>query len=340
MTRRVAALVLVVLAFFATPGQAVVPGGPRLAVVAHNARYGSELITIGPAGEAPQSLIGGARSGTLASGDRPSWSADGSLLALRVSRFGDRGSVLSAVKADGSGLRPYPRAPLEASDPVMAPDGRSVAFSRAKLVKVLPGRENYLFKSAVWLLDLEDGSLRRLTRWRLGTYLSPSSFSPDGSKLAATLFTWQGFKAVAIDLHSGDFSLLAREALEPTYSPDGSRFAFVRYLNWRLNGIDERMPAVDELRVGRVGSVTGSKLLLRKRGFFSWPSWDPSGSRLSFTHSPAYEIGDRSPHEGNRVLAINPDGTCLTKVFSDPDLTLFGSAWQPGSGREAGPISC
>jgi hypothetical protein len=39
-------------------------------------------------------------------------------------------------------------------------------------------------------------------------------------------------------------------------------------------------------------------------------------------------------------MAINADGTCLTKVFSDPDLTLHCSAWQPGVGREAGPIGC
>ncbi len=39
-------------------------------------------------------------------------------------------------------------------------------------------------------------------------------------------------------------------------------------------------------------------------------------------------------------MAINADGTCLTKVFSDPDLTLYGAAWQPGPGREAGPIVC
>jgi hypothetical protein len=39
-------------------------------------------------------------------------------------------------------------------------------------------------------------------------------------------------------------------------------------------------------------------------------------------------------------MAINADGTCLTQVLSDPETTLFGSTWQPGVGRAAGPISC
>jgi hypothetical protein len=39
-------------------------------------------------------------------------------------------------------------------------------------------------------------------------------------------------------------------------------------------------------------------------------------------------------------MAINADGTCLTRIFTDPAMTLSGTAWQPGVGREAGPISC
>lgn len=335
MTRRVAALVLAaLLVVFVMPARAEGPEGPRLAVVTHDGRYGSKLITVDAAGEAGRPVIDQPAS------DRPSWSADGSLLALGVSGDEWEGRVVAVAKQDGSDLRPYRRASLDLGNPVMAPDGRSVAFSRVKLVRVLPGRENYLTKSSIWLLDVKSGSVRRLTRWRLSTFLSPSSFSPDGSTLATTMFSRLGLRAVAIDVNSGRFTLLAREAIEPTYSPDGSRFAFVRYLNWRLNGINETVPAADELRVGRVGSVSGGTLLLRKRGFFAWPSWDPSGTRLVFTHSEAYELGDRSPHQGDRVMAINADGTCLTRVFTDPELILYGSAWQPGPGREAGRIVC
>jgi hypothetical protein len=39
-------------------------------------------------------------------------------------------------------------------------------------------------------------------------------------------------------------------------------------------------------------------------------------------------------------MAINADGTCLIRVFTDPALILHEVAWVPGVGRGAGPISC
>lgn len=314
---------------------AAVPDGPRLAIVTHSARYGSELITTGPAGEMPQRLIVEPFS------DRPSWSADGRMLALGATGDDWKGSVVAVVTADGSGLRTYRRAFLNAGPGLaMSPNGRTVAFSRARLLKVLPGRESYLFKTSIWLLNVKSGSVRRLTRWRLGASLSPSSYSPDGSALAATLYDRRGFRAVAIQLRSRRFSLLARDASEPTYSPDGSQVAFLRWKNWRTSARDDGRPPIYELRVARVGAVSGSHLLLRRRELLAGPSWDPSGSRLAFTSSHVVENGYSSPEKGNTVMAINADGTCLRRVFSDPELTLHGSAWQPGPGREAGRIEC
>lgn len=342
LSRALVAALSLLAAIAPGSGLASVPDGPRLAVVAQG--YGKEVITkevitIGPLGEAMRRLTD---PGLIGVGDRPSWSADGSRLAFTAWVPNMDDPMVGVVSADGNDLRTYPRAFLNAGEPVMAPDGHSVAFARAQLVKVLPGRENYLFKSSIWSLDVEDGSVRRLTRWRLVDFLLPSSFSPDGSTLAATSYGHPGFWAVEVDLRSGRTSPLAREAMEPVYSPDGSSFAFVRWKTWRLSGVDESVPTIDELRVGRVGDLTETRLVLRRRGlsYMAWPSWDPSGSRLAFTLSQADEPGDRDPEEGNRVMAINADGTCLRKVFSDPELILGGAAWQPGPGREAGPIGC
>ncbi|HEX5714180.1 MAG TPA: hypothetical protein VFX85_12785 [Solirubrobacterales bacterium] len=246
--------------------------------------------------------------------------------------------MVGIAGADGDGLRFYPRASFDSGDPVIAPDGRSVAFSRAQLVKVLPGRESYLFKSSIWLLDIEDGSVRRLVRWRLAAGIEPTSFAPDGATLAATLFDRRGGRAVAVDLASGRTTLLARTAQDPVYSPDGSKLAFVRE---RVRYFDLPKPnrPVSELLVADADG-SEARRLLRRRGFISWPGWDPSGSRLTFTYNPPDLTGSLEPEPGNEVMAINADGTCLTTVFSDPGLTLYGSAWQPGPGREAGPISC
>ena len=43
---------------------------------------------------------------------------------------------------------------------------------------------------------------------------------------------------------------------------------------------------------------------------------------------------------GAEIHEVNADGTCATKVAAQRRATLFGATWQPGPGREAGPISC
>lgn len=335
--------VLAVVALFAIAcGQATadVPPGPRLAVVVEGptgTETGTEegfvldfaLSTVGPAGQAREALIENPAVG------RPSWSADGRLLAFGA--LARRGNRVAVTDTERNTLRIYPRARYE-GEPVIAPDGRTVVFARAQLVKVLPGRESYLFKSALWRVDLRTGKVKRLTRWRLQTLIEPGSFSPDGGTLTAAIDDRRGERAVAIDLRSGRFTELAKGASEPVYSPDGTRLAFVR-LDPGLRSLPKRDRPVSELMVGNADG-SGAKRLLRRRGFISWPSWDPSGSRLAFTHNPPGFTGSLEPEAGNEILAINADGTCLTTVISEPKTTVWGSAWQPGPGREAGPIVC
>ena len=301
------------------PGRAAAPEGPQITVLADapGVEPGQDIITMGPSGESPQTVI--KRAGWL----RPSWSADGSLLTLGA--YGEwSGEVVAVAEVNGSGLRFYRRAQLVGNSAVMAPDGSVVAYS---------------YKGSVWLLDVMSGSVRRALPSRPYTGLEPSSFSPDGSKLAGTI-GWGGSIAVAVDLRTGHVSMLAREASEPVYSPDGSEVAFIRWKNWRASAVDDGSPPIDELRVTRVGTFPRSRLLRRSHKLLAWPSWDPSGQRLAFTRTRVVENGYTDPKKGDALMAINADGTCLKRVYSDPETTLYGSAWQPGPGREAGPISC
>lgn len=315
MSRTVAlllAICLVVLAGMALPVRAAAPEGPQITVLTYgfDAEGRRDIVTMGPNGESPQGVI------KNVGWSRPSWSADGSLLAFGA--YGEWSGEVVAV-ANGPRIRFFRRASLEGGDPVIAPDGRTVAF---------------LHKNSIWLLDVMSGSVRRLQ-----AYFEPSSFSPDGSKLAGTI----GFgpaEAVVLDLHTGHVSLLAREASEPVYSPDGSEVAFIRWKNWRSSAVDDGSPPIDELRVTRVGTFPRSRLLRRSRKLLVRPSWDPSGQRIAFIRTRVVENGFTDPTKGDALMAINADGTCLKKVYTDRETTLYSASWQPGPGREAGPILC
>jgi len=339
------------LSGFAAHAGAAIPEGPRLAISVLTDGPGAEdqssgVITVGPSGEMPQMVV--PDSDYWGAGSHLSWSADGNLLVFAVSGdfpdppgrdFGSGWPVVALARADG-GSRAFPRVFLNAGDPVMAPDGKSVVFQRIKLVKELDDRESYLFKSSIWSLDVVDGSVKRLTRWRLAAFLEPSSFSPDGSTLLVESFGYRIKEgAMALDLRSRGLSLLAGKASEPIYSPDGTKLAFVREKIRRFQLPKPDRPVSELWVAGADGS--GAKRILRRKGYISFPSWDPSGSRLSFTHNPPAEAtGGQEPEPGNKLMAINFDGTCPTKVFSDPAVTVYGSAWRPGVGREAGPINC
>jgi hypothetical protein len=52
------------------------------------------------------------------------------------------------------------------------------------------------------------------------------------------------------------------------------------------------------------------------------------------------ENGESAPEEGDKLMEINVDGSCLTRVFSEPGTVVSGPAWQSGRDREAGPILC
>lgn len=76
------------------------------------------------------------------------------------------------------------------------------------------------------------------------------------------------------------------------------------------------------------------------------PSWDPSGQRIAFnsfriSRDPIERIFDELLPFGNSIVQINFDGSCSRTVLGRQRSTaLYGAAWQPGPGREAGRIVC
>ena len=344
MIRRALCLAAVLALFAAVHAIAAAPEGPRLALV----EFGSKpdrlvLNSVDPDGGRPLRLAGGGKRVRPLPMffDAPSWSSDGSLIAFAgiggkiegSKGFAIEGTQIYVVGADGSGLRPVPGT-TESLGPVFSPDGQTIAFTRIRerKRKTRDGGEQVVYRSySVWLVDLAGGASTRLTPWRNGLLMSPSSFSPDGSTLAVSRQKSEHAAAevVAMRLDGSGSTVISRRATDGVYSPDGTKLAYL--------GVDGKGHS-DLFSIDADGTDR-RRLTRTPRGLEIWPSWDPSGRRLVVTRVARDERGILFGL-GNAVVEMNADGSCPKTVLRDKDVAYFGAIWQPGPGREAGPIAC
>jgi Tol biopolymer transport system component len=331
--------------------RAAAPGGPRLAVqVSRPYPDLSAIETVGPTGEDPQRLVGGDGDGVVRPNfSRPAWSPDGSLLAFTSSR-GEYSPVPYVVSAEGGKPRLVSKT-TPISEPIFTPDGRWLTFLVLRVVKGhferpqlrVRGRYGVVVDWAIWKMSLDGKRFRRVTGWKRHQQLTPISYSPDGRYLAAERYDERGEAAVVIDLKSRKVRVVARDAGEPMFSPDGSRIAYVRTKTRAPQEPEgNRRPGSSALLVVAANLEGKPKRIARIKGGLKWPSWDPSGSRIAFTTLKGGEpFVPSNPAEGNSVMQVNADGTCLGTMLSIEGRGNYeGVAWQPGPGRGAGPIAC
>lgn len=348
---------------------ATAPPGPRLATISMLGTKGSErsenatpaimsLATFGPLGGQRQQLLSGKLEGERVTPSPfygPTWSADGNLIAFSGSSSKKGDERIYMISANGTGLRSVPGT-RGAGNPVLSPDGDTVAFSRSRYHQFLDikhitepakDRSRVYASTTTWTVDLGSSKPHRLTRWRNGLSNVPGSFSPDGSTLALTKEddNLDGPRVMLIrSAEDGSLTLL-RGGQEPAFSPDGTQLAFIGYLNPDLVEAEEDhdylSPDLYAMSIdgGHIRRLTRSEDILE-----SSPAWDPSGQRLGFLGTQADTsfvagLALLFPF-GNALMQINADGSCRQTITSIEKVALYGVSWQPGLGREAGRIVC
>lgn len=342
MTRRLAGVLLVVCALSLPAGaSALPPPGPRLTFL-RSTDSRSELVSADALGEDRQLIAGGganAQPSPLPLSSL-SWSSDGATVAFSGVSGDEVDPQFDIYLAgvDGSGVHKVPGT-RDGLNPVLSPDGRTLAFIRISR-RPRNNRPGHRIKLSVWIVDTATGSVSRLGSSRRPE--TPSSFSPDGTALAVTRETgeWRS-DGVAIELATGRKSVLAHNASDPVYSPDGSRIAFERgpVRTFHSKGGTTVEPLTD-IYVANVDGSDLTRLTKTPHRIELAPSWDPSGERLAYTQFQAGADEADFLGIGDSIMEINANGTCRTKVLSVPSAILYGATWQPGPGREAGPIAC
>jgi len=346
---------------FAVSASAAVPEGARLAFLhVEKKPFTIEIASSSPDGEQVERLIGGgAKERPLPNPFVPiEWLPDGSALAfngivgpLHDALASNREAIFIS-RLDGGVPQELPGT-RGLGAPVFSPDGQSMAYTRYKgggdETFVSPdGETRHLFlRTSIWLSRLDGTASRRLTPWRTAKIDSPASFSPDGSILAITRNNLDGhMDARAIRIDGSGSRLIAKEASQPIYSPDGTRIALLRrrqiavHGRTRGEGRSARFVTTTDLYVVKADG-SGAKRLTRTRAIDESPAWDPSGLRLAYLTLHGRGIEALLLGFGDSVNEINADGSCPTRVLTAAsDEAFLSPVWRPGAGREAGPISC
>ncbi len=139
--------------------------------------------------------------------------------------------------------------------------------------------------------------------------------------------------------------MISKKAIDPVYSPGGSKIAVVGLREYAYHHKTQGGKAVvgvattSDLEVIN-SDGTGRIRLTHSRAIEETPSWDPSGERVTFVRLNPALTEEALLVVGDAIMEINADGSCVTRALSAPKTIFLRPAWQPGLGREAGPIAC
>src|SRR6266550_1308471 len=274
---------------------------------------------------------------SLAEGEFPNWSPDGTRIAFLSARDGYWN--IYAVNADGSGIIRLTNDSAYADhDYSWSPDGSRLAFSAGRLTR------------DIFVINTDGTGLTRLTTDSLSDFAP--AWSPDGSKIAFSsnrdtgdgydlsiyVMTADGSDAIRLTNDS------ARDS-DPNWSPDGSKLAFTRDWPSDTSKSGVHVMNADGSGLQRISqghsprwSPDGTKILFLGMGI---GVSDPNGSGLhriavSYDSNPITSPAGWSP-DGTKIAfvnlgwiwVVNADGSGLQNLTPNNVLPMRTPAWRP-----------
>ncbi|HEX2076929.1 MAG TPA: hypothetical protein VHG08_04445 [Longimicrobium sp.] len=208
----------------------------------------------------------------------PSWSPDGRFAAatqLTQLAGGQEDYQVVVVDSRTGTQRAITSGPDDHFGVAWSPDGTRIAYL---------GAAEFARPARLFIANA-DGTQAR----QVGTgeyWVSRPSWSPDGSQLAMTLYSYD---IAIVDAQSGGVVRRLtddRRSVAPAWSPDGSTIAFTL-----ISGHDSAIRLMD-------ANGTRQRTLKREDAFY--PAWSPDGRTIAF-------ISSRGPDPD--IFTIRPDGS-------------------------------
>lgn len=158
-------------------------------------------------------------------GSQLAWSPNGTQLAFVSNRAGTRN--IWVINSDGGGLRRITSPPGYQNHPSFSPDGGRIVFSEGVYAKV--GAGQVYTGSNLWIINADGTGLRRLTTGATFRDTNPS-WGARGILFQSDRIQPNGGRPGAIWMvqpdGSGLHAIPNAVGGDPTWSPDGTRFAF------------------------------------------------------------------------------------------------------------------
>jgi Tol biopolymer transport system component len=279
--------VTLVAGALAAPVQAAFPGPDGKIAFATDRDGNFEIYTINPDGSGLTRL-----TNTSSAEATPAWSPDGLKIAYA------RDSHVWTMNADGSGQTEGP----PGDDPGWSPDGTKLIYARDGFDS--QGGGVFVFDGTT---ETKVAPGERDSRW--------PEFSPDGQKIVFTAASVAGiFDIYTVNPDGTGLTKITNTGndQEATWSPDGSRLAFMHLGDvWTMNP-----------------DGTGRTQVTNNPDQEMDPAWSPSGTRIA--------LARRWNNVNWDLTVMNADGSGAVKV-TDDTFVQFWPDWQPANSTYVRP---
>jgi Tol biopolymer transport system component len=256
--------------------------------------------------------------------DMPVWSPDGNSIAF----FSDRGGNpdVYVMKPDGSQVEQLTRDAFaslyftksaEDRNPSWSPDGSQIAFES--------GRENQMLTYVnhdIYVMAADGSNVRRLTDD--GADEGGPRWSPNGESIAYVKMeyfsnqspienpAWDIYVMNADGTEQVQLTKDPSYELEPSWSPDGAKIAFISDRNGQ--NFDIYVMNADGSNVMQLTNDSANEF---------GPAWSPDGKQIVFN----------SDRNGNvQLFMMNIDGTNLVQLTQDTSNSAYAD-WSPDGTR-------